>query len=216
MATVKKIKKAQRGVTATKDSSAYFKNEQSKNYESAARNMSSPKYSEAAFKRAAQSGKDLDRQANKGKPGYDANGNPVKKKAAAGAKLKKAQDGVTEKKSLKDKIFGTKEERQDRRLDRQSNREDRQLSREENREDRILRRQCVGGKCGGKARGYIGYKDGGKVMMKRADGSTSQRGLWDNIRSAAKKNKAAGKPGKKPTSAMLKQEKKIKSQTKKK
>lgn len=131
-------------------------------------------------------------------------------------KVKKAQDGVIEKKSLKDKIFGTKEERQDRRLDRQNNREDRQLSREENREDRILRRQCVGGKCGGKARGFIGYKDGGKVMMKRADGSTSQRGLWDNIRSAAKKNKAAGKPGKKPTSAMLKQEKKIKSQTKKK
>lgn len=59
-------------------------------------------------------------------------------------------------------------------------------------------------------------KNGGKTMMKRADGSTSQRGLWDNIRAAAKKNKAAGKPGKKPTSAMLKQEKKIKSQTKKK
>ena len=133
-----------------------------------------------------------------------------------GKTIKKAQNGVTEKKSLKDKIFGTKEERQDRRLDRQSNREDRQLSREENREDRILRRQCVGGKCGGKARGFIGYKDGGKVMMKRADGSTSQRGLWDNIRAAAKKNKAAGKPGKKPTSVMLKQEKKIKSQTKKK
>jgi len=136
--------------------------------------------------------------------------------AKKGMKVKKAQDGVIEKKSLKDKIFGTKEERQDRRLDRQSNREDRQLSREENREDRRLRRECVGGKCGGRARGFIGYKDGGKVMMKRADGSTSQRGLWDNIRAAAKKNKAAGKPGKKPTSAMLKQEKKIKSQTKNK
>ena len=55
----------------------------------------------------------------------------------------------------------------------------------------------------------LGLKDGGKVMMKRADGSTSQRGLWDNIRA----NKGSGK---KPTSAMLKQEKKIKSQTKKK
>jgi hypothetical protein len=54
-----------------------------------------------------------------------------------------------------------------------------------------------------------------KEMMKRADGSTSQRGLWDNIRAAAKKNKAAGKPGKKPTSAMLKQEKKIKAKSKK-
>jgi hypothetical protein len=57
-------------------------------------------------------------------------------------------------------------------------------------------------------------KMGGKVMMKRADGSTSQRGLWDNIRSAAKKNKAAGKPGKKPTAQMLKQEKKIKAKKK--
>jgi len=45
-------------------------------------------------------------------------------------------------------------------------------------------------------------KNGG--MLKRADGSTSQRGLWDNLR----KNKGSGK---KPTAAMLKQEKKIKS-----
>jgi hypothetical protein len=57
-------------------------------------------------------------------------------------------------------------------------------------------------------------KTGGKQMLKRADGSTSQRGLWDNIRAAAKKNKAAGKPGKKPTAAMLKQEKKIKAKSK--
>ena len=42
-----------------------------------------------------------------------------------------------------------------------------------------------------------------KQMIKRADGSTSQRGLWDNIRA----NKGSGK---KPTSEMLKQEKKIK------
>jgi hypothetical protein len=55
---------------------------------------------------------------------------------------------------------------------------------------------------------------GGKQMMKRADGSTSQRGLWDNIRAAAKRNKAAGKPGKKPTAAMLKQERKIKAKGK--
>jgi hypothetical protein len=53
-----------------------------------------------------------------------------------------------------------------------------------------------------------------KEMIKRADGSTSQRGLWDNIRSAAKKNKAAGKPGKKPTAQMLNQEKKIKAKGK--
>jgi hypothetical protein len=54
----------------------------------------------------------------------------------------------------------------------------------------------------------------GKQMMKRADGSVSQRGLWDNIRAAAKRNKAAGKPGKKPTAAMLKQERKIKAKGK--
>ena len=42
-----------------------------------------------------------------------------------------------------------------------------------------------------------------KPMMKRADGSTSQRGLYDNIRA----NKGSGK---KPTPEMLKQEKKIK------
>lgn len=45
-------------------------------------------------------------------------------------------------------------------------------------------------------------------MIKRADGSYSKRGLWDNIRA----NKGSGK---KPTAAMLKQEKKIKAKTKK-
>jgi hypothetical protein len=54
-----------------------------------------------------------------------------------------------------------------------------------------------------------GIVDMAKQMIKRADGSTSQRGLWDNIRA----NKGSGK---KPTAQMLKQEKKIKSQTKKK
>ncbi len=47
-----------------------------------------------------------------------------------------------------------------------------------------------------------------KQMIKRKDGSYSQRGLWDNIRA----NKGSGK---KPTAEMLKQEKKIKAKTKK-
>jgi hypothetical protein len=47
-----------------------------------------------------------------------------------------------------------------------------------------------------------------KKMLKRADGSYSQRGLWDNIRA----NKGSGK---KPTKEMLKQEKKIKAESKK-
>lgn len=41
-------------------------------------------------------------------------------------------------------------------------------------------------------------------MIKRADGSSSKHGLWDSIR----ENKGSGK---KPTKAMLKQEKKIKA-----
>jgi hypothetical protein len=49
-------------------------------------------------------------------------------------------------------------------------------------------------------------KDGG--MIKRADGSYSNRGLWDNIRA----NKGSGK---KPTKQMLVQEKKIKAKSKK-
>jgi len=49
---------------------------------------------------------------------------------------------------------------------------------------------------------------GKKEMIKRKDGSYSQRGLWDNIRA----NKGSGK---KPTAEMLKQEKKIKSNPKK-
>ena len=55
--------------------------------------------------------------------------------------------------------------------------------------------------------GKLSTAKGGEVMIKRADGSTSQRGLWDNIRA----NKGSGK---KPTSAMLKQERKIKAKGK--
>lgn len=45
-------------------------------------------------------------------------------------------------------------------------------------------------------------------MIKRADGSMSRRGLWDNIRA----NKGSGK---KPTKQMLQQERKIKAKSKK-
>lgn len=80
--------------------------------------------------------------------------------AKKGTKVKKAQGGdELPKKSLKDKIFGTKEQREDRKLDRQNNRDDRQAEREERRLER-----CPGGKCGGRGRGYIGYgKDGSKI-----------------------------------------------------
>ena len=44
-------------------------------------------------------------------------------------------------------------------------------------------------------------------LVKRADGSMSPRGMWDNIR-------AAKGSGKKPTKEMLKQERKIKRKAK--
>jgi hypothetical protein len=68
------------------------------------------------------------------------------------------------------------------------------------REKKVMDEQRNGGKTKAKA---------GKQMIKRADGSYSQRGLWDNIR-------AAKGSGKKPTAAMLKQERKIKLTSKKK
>jgi hypothetical protein len=54
-------------------------------------------------------------------------------------------------------------------------------------------------------RGGVTFKEGG--MIKRADGSYSRRGLWDNIRA----NKGSGR---KPTAAMLEQERKIKASKK--
>lgn len=53
-----------------------------------------------------------------------------------------------------------------------------------------------------------------KKMLKRADGSKSQRGLWDNIRAKAAANKKAGKKGKTPSKDILEQEAKIKAEMK--
>ena len=55
-----------------------------------------------------------------------------------------------------------------------------------------------------------------KQMLKRKDGSTSPRGLWDNIRKKAESNKRTGAKPKAPTAAMERQKQIIKSQTKKK
>jgi hypothetical protein len=138
MATVKKIKKAQKGVKATPDSSAYY---QQKFEDASAIAKLRSKYGLSTSDKSEeqkQALKDKWRQAYKGKPGYDANGFPIKKNKTGG-KVTKAKAG--------------------------------------------------------------------KEMIKRADGSYSQRGLWDNIRA----NKGSGK---KPTAQMLKQEKKIKSKSK--
>ena len=78
--TVKKISV----VKPTADSTAYYKQQQKEAYQSAAKNISSPKYSDQAFKRAAKIGKDIDRQSLKGKPGYDKNGFPIKKAKKGG------------------------------------------------------------------------------------------------------------------------------------
>jgi hypothetical protein len=71
---------------------------------------------------------------------------------------------------------------------------------------------CKGGKCSGlnssSRNGSTIKKAKGGGMIKRADGSMSKRGLWDNIRA----NKGSGK---KPTKQMLVQEKKIKAKSKK-
>jgi hypothetical protein len=50
-----------------------------------------------------------------------------------------------------------------------------------------------------------GMLHGAKEMIKRKDGSTSQRGLYDNMRA----NEGSGK---KPTAEMLKEEAKIKKE----
>lgn len=92
MATVKKvIKKAQKGIKASPDSTAYYKKMELDAYESAARNMNSPKYSDQAFERAREAGKSIDRQSKKGKPGYDKDGFPIKKQKSGG--VTKAKDG---------------------------------------------------------------------------------------------------------------------------
>jgi len=67
-------------------------------------------------------------------------------------------------------------------------------------------RQKYKGKPGYDANGFPKKKAG--AIIKRADGSMSKRGLWDNIRA----NKGSGK---KPTKQMLVQEKKIKAKAKK-
>ena len=80
---------------------------------------------------------------------------------------------------------------------------------------------CTTGNTGGGQSTKDNKRNGGPVkkakagaMIKRADGSMSRRGLWDNLRSKAAQNKKTGAKPKAPTKAMLTQEKKIKSKGK--
>jgi hypothetical protein len=225
------IKKAQNG-TKTKDSTAYFQKRMDESYESAARNINSPKYSEQAFKRAKQASLDAERQKLKGMPGYDKNGFPIKKKKAQeGVKIGNTTYTITN--STKDTIKGNPKYPGTRtpRTSMSNSKTDQGISSVK----RLLKSKAKNGvktkkammgssifkdnpiyKKSTEARGMIGklyglpgkpiVKNGG--MLKRADGSYSKRGLWDNIRA----NKGSGK---KPTAAMLKQEKKIKAKSKK-
>jgi len=80
------------------------------------------------------------------------------------------------------------------------------FAKEEDKANEDKNRQKFKGQPGYDKDGFPEKKKSGG-LLKRADGSYSKRGLWDNLR-------AAKGSGKKPTAAMLKQEKKIKAKTK--
>jgi hypothetical protein len=200
MATVKKVKKAQKGIRATADSSAYYKNLASRYMEEAARSMGDHvnEKTKAAFKKSSEATSNEMRQKRKGMPGYDANGFPIKKNKTGG-KVRKAQDGFFSKLNKKpapsSKVM-TQDEVKKRTVPNKPKPFDLVGS---IKKTLSVKKERSGGK--------VTKAKAGKQMLKRADGSYSQRGLWDNIR-------AAKGSGKKPTKAMLKQEKKIKAKTK--
>ena len=90
------IKKAQNGAK-TADSTAYFQKQAKENFQKASDrySYSNPEIRKKASEytnKAIQAQKDELRQSNKGKPGYDKNGFPIKKKKAkSGASI--AKDG---------------------------------------------------------------------------------------------------------------------------
>jgi len=140
-------------------------------------------------------------------------------------KIKKAQNGIKKAQDAIDAVAGpysASSDRTDKIKSADGNYKAKfEWKKGESKPSEITERRTLKGLLSGakKARGKMTdtsqFKSGGAVkaksgkqMIKRADGSTSQRGLWDNIR----KNKGSGK---KPTAQMLKQEKKIKAKTKK-
>jgi len=104
MTTVKKVKKAQKGVNATADSSAYYKNQEdifNQLAKSEKGNTKVANFNREYFKgQAGKAVSDQLRQLRKGKPGYDANGNPLKKEKTGG-KVTKAKDGKWIQKAIK-------------------------------------------------------------------------------------------------------------------
>ena len=96
MATVKKIKKYQNSgapLKSSSDSSAYYKN-LDKKYAKASNDAYKKhdvKGSFSAMSEAMKASANAERQKLKGKPGYDANGFPIKKNKTGG--VTKAKDG---------------------------------------------------------------------------------------------------------------------------
>ena len=124
------------------------------------------------------------------------NGPLIKKKGIyagstlkSGGKIKKAQTGID---SLKNANLSNMEKQ----LEKQSIAKSKKINSDflNKKEEKMRSSTLLKKKAGG--------------MIKRADGSMSRRGLWDNIRA----NKGSGK---KPTAEMLKQERKIKAKSKK-
>jgi hypothetical protein len=209
MAIIKKspVKKAQNGAK-TKDSTAHFKKMQDFHYKQAstAAEFGLRSSADEHMRSATKAVKDQFRQGNKGRSGYDKNGYPVKKKMKVGGVINKAQNGATSPKAnytaeysdpkpLFDKIKKTKDSINN------------VLSKKINERDSSLKKYRSAIEKFNQAKSRLPKKKAGG-MIKRADGSMSKRGLWDNIRA----NKGSGK---KPTAAMLKQEKKIKAKAKK-
>lgn len=109
---------------------------------------------------------------------YQKNGGKTKKSMKMGGKIRKAQTGKTlpgvtvtsqaaPKKNLIEKVFGTKEERQDRKLDIENRRLERQANRQANRAERQGNRACRrAGRCGGRGMGFVGYNKNGGTTKK--------------------------------------------------
>ena len=102
------IKKAQTGIVKpTKDSTKYY-NDENKFQWDLAKNASKfglRGLAKEHAKKATQAGKDAFRQNFKGKPGFDANGFPIKKQKSGG-KMTKAKDGKWIQKAINPKHKG--------------------------------------------------------------------------------------------------------------
>jgi len=181
------IKKAQAGVKATKDSTAYFNKEKESRFKEAreAGKLGFRKSADDEMKKGMVAGENAMRQKRKGMPGYDKNGYPLKKKAQNGTSQ------YSDPKPLFDKINKSKDSVNNAML---KLKEEKFKSKMKYSKSKLKNEQSIMNTKKAKA----------GAMIKRADGSYSKRGLWDNIRA----NKGSGK---KPTAEMLKQERKIKA-----